>query len=78
MKLNRAIKETICSFSYVDHQMEMYHNLYVIIAPTSNFENVCLLGDFTMQNIAWSNYSSESGNSFCNNYDNRELPLSDE
>ena len=37
-------------------------------AATSNFKNVCLLGDFNMRNIDWSNYSSksESGNSFCN------------
>ena len=37
-------------------------------AATFNFKNVCLLGDFNMQNIDCSNYSSksESGNSFCN------------
>ena len=37
-------------------------------AATSNFKNVCLLGDFNMRNIDWYNYlsMSESGNSFCN------------
>ena len=37
-------------------------------AATSNFKNVCLLGDFNMRNIDWYSYSSksESGNSFCN------------
>ena len=36
-------------------------------AATSNYKNVCSLGDFNMRNIDWSNYSSNSeyGNSFC-------------
>ena len=53
---NRDVSQFICNVSPL------------LKAATSNFKNVCLLGDFNMRNIDWSNYSSksESGNLFCN------------